>query len=47
VADAAGLSRYSIVCYESNKARPKEENIQLIANAFQINPQELHDHNSP
>jgi len=44
VAIATGLSRYSIVCYEQNKARPKQENIQLIANAFQITPDELHDH---
>jgi transcriptional regulator with XRE-family HTH domain len=47
VAEATGLSRYSIVCYESNKARPKMENIQLIANAFSIEPEDLIEHNSP
>ena len=44
VAEATGISRFSIVCYESNKARPKRENIQLIANAFQIDPEDLIEH---
>ena len=47
VAEATGLSRYSIVCYEHNKARPKMENIQLIANAFQVLTDDLienHNH---